>query len=170
MDFNKLQTEGEERPDDTEWFIAAKNRVSRLGVVLVATAILCGLTNLGGLMVASAIRRQNPPAQPPKNMSPEEKDAWERGRDSAPVLEFVCVGMVSMIYLPVFLGGLALQRGYSRSLGVAAAVIAMLPCSPGFLIGLPIAIWALFVLNNPDVKYVLEYKPRDDEGRERRKR
>jgi hypothetical protein len=170
MDFNKLQPESEERPEDTEWFIAAKNRVSRLGVVLIATAIICGLSNLGGLMVASAIRRQNPPAQPPKNMSPEDQKQWERGRDSAPLIDFACVGAVSMIYLPVFLGGLALQRGSGRGLGMTAAVIAMLPCSPGFLLGLPIGIWALFVLNNQDAIHVLEHKPRDEDDRDRRRR
>jgi hypothetical protein len=170
MDFNKLQPEWEEQPEDTEWFIAAKNRVSRLGVVLIVTAILCGLSNFGGLVVASAIRRENPPAQPPPNIRPENREDWERGRRSAPLFDFLCVGMVSLIYLPVFFGGLALQRGAGRGLGLTAAAISMLPCSPGFLISLPAGIWALVVLNNQDVKTVLEYRPRDEDDHRRRRR
>lgn len=39
------------------------------------------------------------------------------------------------------------------SLAVVAAVLAMVPCiSPCCIIGLPVGIWALVVLNRPDVK------------------
>jgi tRNA A-37 threonylcarbamoyl transferase component Bud32 len=48
-------------------------------------------------------------------------------------------------------GILMLQcRGYSYA--HVAAILAMLPCTPGSLIGLPCGIWALVMLRNPDVK------------------
>ena len=169
-DIVSLSVHFKERPEDTEWFIAAKNRVSRLGVVLIATAILCGLSNFGGLVVLSAIKQQNQaPQAPPPNMKPEEQKQWERGRDSAPFFDFLCVGFVSLVYLPVFLGGIALQRGSSRGLGMTAAIMAMFPCSPGFLLGLPVGIWALIVLNNQDVKHVLQHRPRDEDDYDRRR-
>ncbi len=54
----------------------------------------------------------------------------------------------------VIFGGLKMKNLQSWGLAVAAAVIALLPCTNGWccLIGLPVGIWALVVLMNNDVK------------------
>lgn len=41
-------------------------------------------------------------------------------------------------------------RGYGMA--IAASIVAMIPCSCGCLVGLPIGIWALIVLMKPEVK------------------
>ncbi|MBY0455884.1 MAG: hypothetical protein K2V38_00955 [Gemmataceae bacterium] len=103
-------------------------------------------------------------------MSPEERKAWERGRGAAPFLDFVCVAGVSLIYLPALLAGVGLQRGSGRTLGLFGAAVLMLPCSPGLLLGLPVGIWGLIVLNNEDVKAALDYQPPEEDRRKSHQR
>jgi len=53
----------------------------------------------------------------------------------------------------VFYGGLQMQKLQAFNLAMAASVVAMIPClSPCCCIGIPIGIWALIVLNKPDVR------------------
>ena len=49
-------------------------------------------------------------------------------------------------------GAVQMMRLRSYPHAVAAAILAMLPWSPGWLLGLPFGIWALVVLRRPDVK------------------
>jgi hypothetical protein len=52
----------------------------------------------------------------------------------------------------VFLGGHKMKRLESRRLAVAAAILALVPFGPAVLIGVPVGIWALVVLTEPDVE------------------
>jgi len=53
----------------------------------------------------------------------------------------------------IIFGALKMKNLENYGLAVAASIIAMVPCiSPCCLIGLPIGIWALIVLNKPEVK------------------
>jgi len=52
----------------------------------------------------------------------------------------------------IFLGGLAMPKCKSHGLAVAAAILAMIPFHPAFLIGLPFGIWALMILNKPEIQ------------------
>jgi len=53
----------------------------------------------------------------------------------------------------ILFGALKMKKLESYGFAVASSVIAMIPCvSPCCLIGLPIGIWALIVLNKPEVK------------------
>lgn len=59
------------------------------------------------------------------------------------------------ILVGVFLlyAGLKMRKLENYSAGMIASIIAMVPCiSPCCLIGLPVGIWALVVLNRPEVK------------------
>lgn len=172
MDFSEFgRPDDKRRPEDTARFAAAERRVARLGVVLIVTAVLCGVSNLAVFgAVTTALREQNPPPQPPPNMTPAEREQWERGRDAAPLLDLVCVSVVSAIYIPVLVGGITITCRSGRGWGVAGAIFAMLPCSPGFLLGLPIGIWALVVLSNQDVKTVFEHASRAGNRPRRRRR
>lgn len=65
----------------------------------------------------------------------------------------MCLGTVSLaVYLPVFIAGIMIQQGRGWGFGIAASILAMLPCSFGCLLGLPVGIWALTVLFNDEVK------------------
>ena len=52
----------------------------------------------------------------------------------------------------VLLGAIKMLRLQSRTLATVASVAAMLPCQCCCLLGLPFGIWALTVLNKPEVK------------------
>jgi hypothetical protein len=52
----------------------------------------------------------------------------------------------------VLFGALKMLRLQSYGLAIAAAIIAMLPCQCCCVLGLPFGIWALVVLNKPEVK------------------
>ena len=53
----------------------------------------------------------------------------------------------------VLMGGIKMNKLESYSLAMAASIIAVIPCfSPCCLLGIPIGIWALVVLNDPNVK------------------
>ncbi len=53
----------------------------------------------------------------------------------------------------ILIAAIQMKRLESRSLAMAAAIVAMLPCiSPCCLLGLPFGIWALIVLNDSSVR------------------
>jgi hypothetical protein len=66
--------------------------------------------------------------------------------------------ILMMVVLSVPIAGLIALAAYKMrrlelyGLAVAASVLAMLPCHPGFIIGLPIGLWSLMVLSRPEVK------------------
>ncbi|HWH68011.1 MAG TPA: DUF4339 domain-containing protein [Candidatus Sulfotelmatobacter sp.] len=53
----------------------------------------------------------------------------------------------------ILFGGIKMRKLESYGLAMTASIIAMIPCiSPCCLVGLPIGIWAIVVLNKPEVK------------------
>jgi hypothetical protein len=73
--------------------------------------------------------------------------------DPAYLIGEVIGGGLGLIFAILILtGGIRMKQLQSHSLAVTAAVIALLPCGNCCIIGLPIGIWALVVLNRPEVK------------------
>ena len=66
----------------------------------------------------------------------------------------IIFGLCSIIVgLVIFMGAMKMKNLQSHSLAVTVSVLAMIPCiSPCCLLGIPIGIWSLIVLMNPDVK------------------
>jgi hypothetical protein len=56
------------------------------------------------------------------------------------------------VYGTIFLGALRMKGLRSYGLAMTACILALLPCSLCCVIGLPIGIWGLVVLNKPEVK------------------
>ncbi len=54
--------------------------------------------------------------------------------------------------LTLIVGGWRMRQGKSYGLSMVAAIIALLPCSFGWIVGLPMGIWALIVLLDPEVR------------------
>jgi predicted Ser/Thr protein kinase len=52
----------------------------------------------------------------------------------------------------LIIGGWRMRQAKSYGLSIVASVVALLPCTLGWIVGLPIGIWALFVLLDPQVK------------------
>jgi hypothetical protein len=52
----------------------------------------------------------------------------------------------------LIVGGWRMRQAKSYGLSMVAAILALLPCSFGWIVGLPMGIWALIVLLDPDVR------------------
>src|SRR5579864_7895272 len=52
----------------------------------------------------------------------------------------------------IILAAMRMMRLKSHGLATVASVLAMLPCGPAWLLGLPIGIWSLMALSRPNVK------------------
>ncbi len=81
------------------------------------------------------------------------------------MIELLSSGKVSAVFvaiplamsLLIIIAGVRMMSLRNFGLSIAAAVIAMLPCvSPCCCLGLPAGIWALIVLNKPEVKAAFE--------------
>ncbi|MGI8978501.1 MAG: hypothetical protein ACR2FY_04695 [Pirellulaceae bacterium] len=71
-----------------------------------------------------------------------------------PLLLAQATGLVTGIVMIV--GAVKMMRLKSHGLATFASVLAMLPCGPAWLLGLPMGIWSLVVLNRRNVKEAFE--------------
>jgi hypothetical protein len=75
---------------------------------------------------------------------------------SGPTVLFMVAIPFLLLQLPVagiiLMGAIKMRRLEMYGLAVTASIVAMLPCHPGFLIGLPVGLWALIVLLRPETK------------------
>jgi hypothetical protein len=58
----------------------------------------------------------------------------------------------TLMYVFVIVGTANMMRLRDRRSAITACIIALLPCNPCCLLGLPFAIWGLVMLNRPDIK------------------
>ena len=91
--------------------------------------------------------------RPPPMMTPEAERMYNLFHQFSGPLGVVA-GFISIaIGLFVLFGALKMQKLSNHGLAMAAAIVAMIPCfSPCCLLGLPFGIWALVVLNKPEVR------------------
>jgi hypothetical protein len=65
----------------------------------------------------------------------------------------VALGIIGiLVNLVILLGAVKMKKLESYGLAMAASIIAMIPCQPCCLLGLPFGIWAVVVLSKPEVK------------------
>jgi hypothetical protein len=71
----------------------------------------------------------------------------------APFIPIIAFGLVSLAFsTTVIVGGWRMRQLKSYGLAIVAAIMAMLPCTFGWILGLPMGIWALVVLMDPIVR------------------
>ena len=58
----------------------------------------------------------------------------------------------------IALGAYKMMQLELYGLAVAASIVAMLPCHPGFVLGLPLGLGALLVLMKPEVKAAFQQR------------
>jgi hypothetical protein len=94
-----------------------------------------------------------------KDIPADQKDMWKKIFTSAK--EFFESPMAPVSYalsgvfgLLILVGGVKLMNLSGTGLPITASILAMIPCTSSCccLIGLPAGIWALIVLNRPDVR------------------
>lgn len=76
------------------------------------------------------------------------------------LLGILILGVVFVVALPasilLILGGMKMRQLHNYGLAYLAAIVALLPLGPQWLISLPMGIWALAVLGRPEVKAAFE--------------
>jgi hypothetical protein len=131
----------------------ALRRVAAPAAAVTVVAILALLVNGVGAVVMNRLSAAAPDPGRPAGMSDDEYRNYQRGREAGPFLELCGVGLLTLLVYPLaILGGVRMRQLRSRALAVAGAVLIMLPCSPVFLAGVPVGIWALATLNDPAVR------------------
>ena len=119
---------------------AARDRVSAPATTLIVFAIIAGLLQVVGIVANLAqvgVVAQRNPANP----------------QMEPAIVLVAGAVNIAMSVLILIGGIKMKALQSHGLAMAAAIIAMIPClSPCCLLGLPIGIWALTVLNDSEVR------------------
>jgi len=112
-----------------------------LGVAVQVLGIVGNLLGIGMSGVAASQGNQNG----------QELPAIFHMMSGGVGIVFNIIGIIMAVV--VFMGALKMKKLQSFGFVMAATIIAMVPCiSPCCWVGLPIGIWALVVLNKPEVK------------------
>ncbi|HAB15360.1 MAG TPA: DUF4339 domain-containing protein [Verrucomicrobiota bacterium] len=132
----------------------AAGMVKAPAIALLLIGIVGILLSVAGLFTRSRMTEafiqfaQNSGAAFP----PEVMDQLQAERDRGlGVRDFLNLGMGVILYGVLIVGALSMQRLENWGLALAAAIIAMLPCTCCCL-GIPFGIWAAIVLNRREVK------------------
>ena len=144
---------------------AALQRIELPALALIGVGVLGILLHLAGLagaLLNLALQRgeRDELLRDLVGRMPELAPAFEAGFAVGTVLSvlFYLVGIALSVVIVV--GGLRLRRLRSRGLGLAAAVLAMVPClGPCCVLGVPIGVWSLVVLSDPEVRRQFEGGP-----------
>lgn len=128
---------------------AASDRATaerRVQAPAVALMVVGGLTILNGLAgVAMAILFV---ATEPEGGGPFEDEFNLIG----PVLQAAGALVSFAVGGVIIAGGLKMYRLRLWGLALAASILSVIPCMVCFLFGLPVGIWSLVTLNDPEVK------------------
>jgi predicted PurR-regulated permease PerM len=91
----------------------------------------------------------NMPAQQKAQMK-DFLDNYEKILTTVLPVAYVVASVVGIITI---VGGVKMRNLRGRGLAITGSVLSMIPCFSGCcLVGLPVGIWVLVVLSNPDVK------------------
>lgn len=108
-----------------------------------AIGILLAIANLvmGGAMMEWA-----------QSMAPEGQapPAGMMEANSAISIAFTALNVLASAF--ILFGGMKMMKLESRTMVLAASIVAMIPCFACCLIGIPVGIWSLIVLSKPEVK------------------
>ena len=128
---------------------AALQAVKGPAIALIITASLGAayyvFSGLFALFVGGAMFHQELPPDIPPQMRALIEGA------QGPLAGMINLAIAAINGFVIF-GAVKMLRLQSYGLAMAASIVAMLPCQCCCLLGLPFGIWALVVLNKPEVK------------------
>lgn len=168
-DDDRWGNDGDDRkaPMDSEAFRRAKGRVGLPAKLLIAGAgimILLAVANIA--MVVSGydltlkwlelIEKQQPPGQARDDFKKEVEKARVRDRTPEYIQNAVGSALGLTLDFLILIGGLKMHGLRGRSLAIAGAICAVIPVNSCCCIGIPLGIWALVVLFDPNVKAAFE--------------
>jgi hypothetical protein len=110
-----------------------------IGLVLVAAGLVMNVLTLGGFQIFSQ-----------QINDPQMQKLFSSLGGGLGIVQGIIGGVVGVI---VLIGAAKMQKLESYQFALTASIVAMVPCiSPCCVLGLPFGIWALVVLNKPEVK------------------
>ena len=110
-----------------------------VGLVLVAAGLAMNVLTLGGFQIF-----------PQQINDPQMQKLLSSLSGGLGIVQGIIGGVVGVI---VLIGAAKMQKLQSYQFALTASIVAMVPCiSPCCVFGLPFGIWALVVLNKPEVK------------------
>ena len=128
-------------------FVEDRVRMPALG--LIATAIVGLLMHTFGAAIYALSLISSSVA-----VFVEETGSLSMLFDAAGGLLVHGIGIVMGIV--VLIGGIRMRRLSGRGFAMFASVIAILPCSPCCFLGLPVGLWSLVTLSDPQVRDAFE--------------
>jgi hypothetical protein len=127
----------------------ALRRVKGPAIALIVTSGLgvayYAFSGIFTLLTGGAMFHQEMPSN-----IPPEWEAFIKGTQG-PLAGVISLAVAALNGFVLF-GAIKLMRLQNRTIATVAAVAAMLPCQCCCVLGLPFGIWALMVLNKPEVK------------------
>jgi len=130
---------------------AAQQQVNTPAILLMVTGGLGIVSGLIGLVQAFMGRGAALPPQvyDDPNLA-QFRGMFEALQSGGWVFNLIGLALCGLI----FFGGLKMKNLENFGLAIAASIIAIIPCFSGCccIIGMPAGIWALVVLNKPEVK------------------
>lgn len=72
------------------------------------------------------------------------------------VIVLILLPINIILSLTIIIGGWQMRRCRSYGLAMIATILALLPCTAGWFLGLPIGVWSLLTLMQPEVKEAFE--------------
>jgi hypothetical protein len=110
-----------------------------VGLVLVAAGLVSNVLALSGVHIG--LQQIN---------DPQMQKLFSTLGGGLGIVQDIIGGFVGVI---VLIGAAKMQKLQNYQFALTASIVAMLPCiSPCCIFGLPFGIWALVVLNKPEVK------------------
>jgi hypothetical protein len=110
-----------------------------VGLVMVVVGLVVNVMTLNGFHIG-----------PQQMYDPQMQKLIGTLGGSLGIVQNIIGGIVGVV---VLLGAAKMQKLESYQFALTASIMAMVPCiSPCCLFGLPLGIWALVVLNKPEVK------------------
>lgn len=141
----------------------ARQRLATPGLLLILSALLMllwGVAYLGltvsGYDYALAMTKWGADMQPPgpqkQQMELQVQQLEGRDRTGEYIQNGVIGGIGAALDLVILLGGIRMRQVRGYGLALAASICAIIPLNSCCCLGLPLGIWTLVVLMNPDVK------------------
>ena len=124
------------------------NAVSGPAIALIVTGALGIIADIAYAIYQVWSQAQMAKAFPPGQVDPN----YELGLRIGKVIVYIIVPLALIWSITLLVGGLKMKKLEGFGLAVTSCILAMLPMNCCCLMGLPLGIWGLVVLNRPDVK------------------
>jgi len=133
----------------------ARGKLMPVGITIMAVSILSFLACTAYFILNTIVLFADGGKllEPPPELNESERMGFYIGAYGVNVL-FVVVILSQLV---IALGSSAFLRGKGRGLAMFTAILNLIPCcsSPFCVIGIPLGIWALIVLNDPAVRQTM---------------